>query len=238
MKRIFCFLIVLKLLIPVFHQVHNSLTPKEKKEGWILLFDGKSVSNWQSASGKPFQSQGWTVQDGILIVKPVKGSQNGGDVVTLNEYSDFEFMVDFRTTVGANSGIKYFYTNYKKGGRLGCEFQILDDEVNADAKLGIGGNRVCGAFYDMLAPLPNRKVNAFGEWNTARIVSKGKHVEHWLNGIKILEYERGSEIYMQALAKSKFKDVEPVFGLVPKGRILLQDHGTEVWFRNIKIRTL
>ena len=238
MKRIFCFLIASMLIAQGYTQAPNTLSQKEMKEGWILLFDGKSVSNWQSASGKPFPTQGWTIQNGTLIVKPVPGSQNGGDIVTINEYSDFEFMVDFRTTVGANSGIKYLYTNYEKGGRLGCEYQILDDNVNPDAKAGIDGNRVCGAFYDLLPPLPNRKLNAVGEWNTARILLKGKHVEHWLNGIKILEYERGSETYMQALAKSKFKDVVPVFGMVPKGRILLQDHGTEVWFRNIKIRSL
>ncbi len=114
----------------------------------------------------------------------------------------------------------------------------MDDEVNEDAKQGINGNRVCGAFYDMMPPFPNRKLNAVGEWNTARILSKGKHVEHWLNGIKILEYERGSESYMKALGNSKFKDVVPVFGMVSKGRILLQYHGTEVWFRNIKIKVL
>ena len=222
----------------IFSQTPNTLSSEEIRNGWVLLFDGKTTSNWQSAGGKPFPATGWLVQNGQLGIKPVPGSPGAGDIVTLKEYSDFEFIVDFRTTVGANSGIKYFYTKYEKGGALGLEYQILDDEVNEDAKQGHNGNRVCGAFYDMIPPSSNRRLNAVGEWNTARIISRAKHVEHWLNGILILEFDRGSDPYLKALTNSKFKEVFPVFGKVPKGHILLQDHGTEVWFRNIKVRTI
>jgi hypothetical protein len=214
------------------------LTKKEVKQGWVLLFDGQSSKGWERSNGNAFPSTGWVINNGVLTVIPSKDSHGGGDIVSLEDYSDFELKFDFKVTVGANSGIKYFFSKYEKGGLLGLEYQILDDAVNPDAKLGVNGNRVCGAFYDMIPPSANRKVKPVGEWNTARIVSLGKHVEHWLNGVKIVEYDRGSEVYMKALKQSKFKDAVPSFGSVDKGRILLQDHGSEVSFRNIKIKKL
>ena len=232
-------MVVWMITIPfLYSQTFNTLTPKEKKEGWILLFDGVNTSQWKSANDQPFKASGWEIKNGVLGIKPVPGSQNYTDIVTQNEYSDFELTVDFKTTPGANSGIKYFYTKYEKGGYLGFEYQILDDNLNQDANEGHDGNRMCGSFYDMIPTSPSKKLNAIGEWNTARIVSKGKHVEHWLNGGKILEFDRGSKAFMDALKRSKFKSTVPVFGEVPKGEILLQYHGSEVWFRNIKIRIL
>lgn len=214
------------------------LSTEEVKQGWVLLFDGQSTKGWEKSNGDAFPSSGWVIKNGELSVVLSKDSNGGGDIVTLDDYADFEFMTDFKVTVGANSGIKYFFTKYEKGGLLGLEYQILDDAVNPDAKLGVNGNRVCGSFYDMIPSSANRKVKPIGEWNTARIISKGKHVEHWLNGVKIIEFDRGSEAYMKALAQSKFKDAVPSFGSVTKGRILLQDHGSEVSFRNIKIKKL
>ena len=209
------------------------LSAKEVKEGWILLFDGTSTNGWITPSGKPVPA-GWEVKDGCIST--VKGG-NGGDIITVGEYSDFEFSVDFNIEPACNSGIKYFYTTYPTGGNLGMEYQIIDDKLGEDIHKD---NHLCGSFYDVLPvpPTAKKKVNAPGEWNTIRIVSKGKKVEHWLNGIKILEFTRGDKTYTDAVALSKFNKTVPAFGMVEKGHILLQEHGGVVSFKNIKIKIL
>lgn len=238
MKMSICFFLAFMSISPsLYSQKPNALTPEEKKTGWVLLFDGTNTSQWITPDGKPFTASGWIIQNGEIGLKPVKG-KNYTDIITTYEYSDFDLMADFKTTVDANSGIKYFFTDYEKGGKLGMEYQIIDDEVNIDAREGINGNRKCGSFYDVLPASSDKKLNPPGQWNTARIVSKGKHIEHWLNGKKILEFERGSKEYLDHLKQSKFANVVPVFGTVAKGHILLQYHLSEVWFRNIKIRPL
>lgn len=237
-KRMFVSILGICFIMSMVSAQLPVLTKEEVKQGWVLLFDGQSSKGWERSNGNAFPSTGWVINNGVLTVIPSKDSHGEGDIVTLDDYSDFELMVDFKVTVGANSGIKYFFSKYEKGGLLGLEYQILDDAVNPDAKLGVNGNRVCGSLYDMIPPSANRKVKPVGEWNTARIISKGKHVEHWLNGVKIVEYDRGSEAYLKALQQSKFKDAVPSFGSAVKGRILLQDHGSEVSFRNIKIKKL
>lgn len=210
----------------------NTLTSQEKKEGWILLFDGKTPEGWISSNGNPFPEEGWIIKDGILSLEE---GQKGGDIKTVGEYSDFDLMIDFLYTPECNSGIKYFYTRYSKGGWLGMEYQLLDDVLAEDNKRT---DHLCGALYDIFTPDSTVKnLTGPGSWNTARIVSKGKHVEHWLNGAKILEFERGSSEYLEAVAKSKYKS-DPVFGMIEKGNILLQDHGHIISFRNIKIRVL
>ena len=233
-KKIVTFIPVFLFLMTAFGQAKkpNILTKKEKKQGWVLLFDGETSNGWTKSNGQPFPEKGWEIKDGILTV--LEG-QKGGDIVTVDEYSDFDFSVDFRMSPTCNSGIKYFFTNYPKGGNLGMEYQLLDDVGASDNKLA---NHLCGSLYDIFPPNETiKKVNILGEWNTARIVCKGQHVEHWLNGIKILEFDRGSEAYLAAVAKSKYK-TEPVFGMVEKGRILLQEHQHETSFRNIKLRKL
>lgn len=236
--------LLLFLMIFVFSEISlvsqhlQKLSKREIKHGWVLLFDGKSSKGWEKSNGDPFPAGGWVIKNGELSVSPAHDPEGGGDIVTIDSYSDFELMADFKITTGANSGIKYFFTEYEKGGLLGLEFQIIDDATNPDAKMGINGNRVCGSLYDMFPPSPNWKVRPVGGWNTTLIKSKGKHVEHWLNGIKILEFDRGSEVYMKALSLSKYREAVPSFGSVTEGRILLQDHESEVSFRNIKIRKL
>lgn len=234
-KRFKLTILLISCTLVLFGQTVNKLTPSETKEGWILLFDGTTTTHWTSADGSAFPKEGWEIENSVLTVKPSPGGHGGGDIITVDEYSDFEFSVDFKTTPNANSGIKYFYTNYEKGGRLGLEYQILDD---AEPNEGNLVNHVCGSLYDMFAPSQAKKLNSVGEWNTARIVSKGKHLEQWLNNVKVVEFERGSITYMKALTASKYKDAQPTFGLVAKGHILLQEHGTEVSFRNIKVRKL
>ncbi len=226
------FLLSLSMFALIAYSQENTLTKKEKKEGWVLLFDGKTANGWTKFDGSPFPQKGWEISNGILTIHE---NQNVGDIVTNEEFSDFEFTADFKIGTACNSGIKYFYYNYPKGGRLGMEYQVLDDKDASDNKLA---NHLCGSLYDVFPANESiKKVNPLGEWNTAKIVSKGKHVEHWLNGIKILEFERGSADYLAAVAKSKYKS-EPVFGMIEKGKILLQDHGHEASFRNIKIRKL
>jgi hypothetical protein len=141
-------------------------------------------------------------------------------------------------TEGANSGIKYYVTEKEnnKGSAIGLEYQILDDKNHPDAKLGRDGNRTMSSLYDLITA-KNKRPNPIGQWNTARIVSKNNHVEHWLNGMKVLEYERGSKEFREIVAISKYKDW-PNFGEAPQGHILLQDHGNKVSFRSIKIRKL
>jgi hypothetical protein len=220
--------------------IPNTLSDYELRNGWKLLFDGNSTAGWRGAYKDKFPEMGWEIKNGELSVLPSDGaeSKNGGDIVTIDEYSDFELVVDFKITEGANSGIKYYVTETEnnQGSAIGLEFQILDDKNHPDAKLGRDGNRTISSLYDLITA-KNKRVNPVGEWNTARIVSKNNHVEHWLNGIKVLEYERGSEAFRELVALSKYKDW-PNFGEAPKGHILLQDHGNKVTFRSIKIRGL
>jgi hypothetical protein len=217
----------------------NTLTAQEKAKGWRLLFDGKTMTGWRGAYMDSLPKKGWDVRDGMLIVRESGGGEAsfGGDIVTLDEYSSFELTVDFKLTEGANSGIKYFVIEEQPktpGSAKGLEYQVLDDAKHPDAKLGINGNRTCASLYDLI-PAKGTKVNPIGEWNRARLLVNGKHVEHWLNGEKVLEFERGGKEFLAHKAESKFKDI-PGFGEYPKGHILIQDHGNQVFYRNIKIR--
>ena len=219
-----------------------SLAPAEVSAGWALLWDGVSTNGWRSASHAEFPSSGWLIKDGVLSALGAEGHRagGGGDIVTLGQYSDFELSVDFKVTPGANSGIKIFVDPERRNGpnaSVGLEYQILDDQLNPDAKMGRDGNRTLGSLYDLYPPSPDKRPNPVGEWNTAVIISRGAHVEHWLNGVKILEYTRFTPEFRQRVKESKFK-VFPTFGEIHKGYILLQDHGDPVSFRNIKIRVL
>ena len=188
MKQFIISGIILSLFAFGKAETPNTLTAKEKKEGWKLLFDGKTTNGWRGAYADKFPSKGWDVQDGMLTIQQSDGSesQSFGDIVTDAEYSDFDLMFDFKLTEGANSGVKYFVAEEKpkpKGSAYGLEFQVLDDDKHPDAKLGRNGNRTVGSLYDLM-PASGKKANPIGEWNTGRVLSKGKHVEHWLNGKK------------------------------------------------------
>tara|TARA_R110002049_G_scaffold308913_1_gene514895 strand:+ start:48437 stop:49798 length:1362 start_codon:yes stop_codon:yes gene_type:complete len=223
--------------------IANNLLDGKKKDGRKLLWDGKTTNGWRGAKLDKFPEGGWVIEDGVLSVFSSGGheSKNGGDIVTTERFGDFEMKVDFKLTEGANSGVKYYVDtelNKGEGSSIGLEYQILDDAKHPDAKLGNHeGSRTVASLYDLIRADTTKVVNPIGEWNYAHIISKNNHVEHWLNGKKMLEYKRKSPEYQKLVAESKYK-VWPNFGEADTGRILLQDHGDKVSFRNIKIRSL
>jgi len=215
---------------------------REKREGYKYLFDGKSTKGWRGAKLDHFPKHGWIVKDGVLTVLESGGgeSEAGGDIVTIEKYSDFELHLDFKLTPGANSGIKYFVDpelNKGKGSSIGLEYQLLDDQRHKDARLGNHeGSRALTCLYDLIeADNCSKHPNPIGQWNHAAVISKGNHVEHWLNGRKVLEYDRKTPEFRKLVQESKYK-TWPGFGEWEKGHILLQDHGNTVSFRNIKIK--
>jgi len=246
--------------IKVINNIPNYLSPQEIAQGWELLFDGETNKGWRGAGLKSFPKQGWHIENGELVVEQSGGaeSQNGGDIVTNDEYSTFEFQLDFKISKGANSGIKYFITEGYESGKsaIGLEFQILDDQNHPDAKLGTDGNRTMGSLYDLIPAYKKKTVNGIGKWNHAYLVVEGTrheewikgsgmqpsdfvgaHVEHWLNNRRVLSYERGTQSFEALVKRSKYTSWKD-FGMWQKGHILLQDHGCEVHFRSIKIRKL
>ncbi|MBR2073061.1 MAG: DUF1080 domain-containing protein [Alistipes sp.] len=231
MKRLlFVVLLVCGASFVATAQEHNTLTKKERKAGWQLLWNGRDLSGWKSNSPNGDMNKGWKAVDGELVIMAGSGA---GDIITEKRYHDFELSVDFKITEGANSGIKYFIG---ENGSIGCEFQILDDENHPDAKMGFNGNRRLGSLYDLI-PADGWALVAKRDWNTARIVVRGNHVEHWLNGVKILEYEKNNDMWDTIVSHSKFAKVENFAG-GDGGHILLQDHNDEVHYRNLKIREL
>ncbi|MCB0282150.1 MAG: DUF1080 domain-containing protein [Calditrichaeota bacterium] len=224
----------------------NKLTEMEKRKGWRLLFDGKTSSGWRGAKLDHFPEKGWQIKDGILTILGTDGGEatGPGDIITNEQFSDFELELEFMISEGANSGIKYFVDpvlNKNAGSAIGCEFQILDDNKHPDAKEGINGNRTLASLYDLIAAegltVADRpkQFKGVGNWNKARILSTNGYVEHWLNDEKVVEYDRYSQMFRALVAGSKYAKWEG-FGQWPQGHILLQDHGNTVHFRSIKVR--
>ncbi len=239
----------------------NTLTDAEKAEGWSLVWDGKTFDGWLSVKGgfKGPPAKGWFIKDGTLTMRPMSGIANGkwfplppedqklgggGDIVTAKKYRDFAFKFDFRLTENANSGVKYFYDEKLNKGT--CEeYQILENG-HPDSDKGKGGNRKSASLYDIIPANADSILKGPGQWNTGMVVAKGAHVEHWLNGQKVLEYDRGTPAFKSAVKASKYAtwgvgaDGKPQdWGEVPEGRLLLQDHSdSTVSFCNLKVKEL
>lgn len=225
----------------------NALTAEERTAGWSLLFDGQTFKGWHLFQQKRGASGGWKVVDGALVCPKSNGRPNGsgGDLVTDDKFGDFEFSFDWRISPGGNSGVHYFvdenlpshkplYAGDTGKSPVGFEYQVLDDEKHPDAKRG--PTHMAGALYDLFAA-PKKTLHPTGEWNEGRILVRGNHVEHWLNGVKTAQCDLDSPAFREALAKSKYH-VVPGFGTKVLTPLALQDHGEEVAFRSLKLRTL
>jgi hypothetical protein len=210
----------------------NKLTAKEAKAGWKLLFDGKTTKGWRGYKQKTAPAA-WTVKDGAFVFENKEGVTRG-DLLTRDQYESFELTLDWRVTEGGNSGVIYHVLETEdQPWKTGPEMQVLDNGKHRDGKNPLTSAGSCYALY-----APSKDVSKpVGEWNQARLVVNGASVEHWLNGEKIVSYEKGSADWNAKVAASKFKDF-PNFGKATKGHIDLQDHGDKVEYRNIKIRVL
>lgn len=227
--------------------VPNQLTAKEKADGWTLLFDGKTFAGWRGLGYDTVPSAHWKIVDGAIRKLPsgeIKRMPDGqpavgGDLMTIAKFADFELAWQWKVVPGSNSGVKYNVSeefSLQKASNhaaLGFEYQILDDSLNEDNKLA---THRAGALYDLLAPGDNKVLKPVGQWNTSRLVFRGNHGEHWLNGVKVVEYDLGTPRMDSALAKSKYRSIAG-FADRKTGHIILQDHGEEAFYRDIKIRT-
>ena len=209
----------------------HKMTHKEKDSGWVSLFDGKTTKGWRGFRSETFPKKGWEVVDGALHHIARAG---GGDIINEKQYDDFDFTFEWKVAPGANSGVFFRVSeDYTPTYKTGIEYQILDDARHHDGKNPLTSAASNYALY----PRTDGTLKPVGEYNTGRILAKGNHVEHWLNGKKVVEYEIGSEDWNKRIAQSKFAGWEH-FGKMRKGYIGLQDHGNDVWFRNLKIRPL
>ena len=214
---------------------------QQAQEDWVSLFDGKTSAGWHAYGKEGFPEKGWIIQDGILQVQGSgKGEAGGGgDIITNKKYKNFELSLEWKVSEGGNSGI--FYLVQEKEGqpiwKSAPEMQILDNEKHPDGKLGVNGNRRAGALYDLI-PCTPETVKPVGEWNHVKVMVYKGTVVHWMNGQNVLEYHLWTDDWKTMVGNSKFRDYPDFMDPAVEGYIGLQDHGDDVWFRNIKIREL
>lgn len=217
---------------------HNTLSAEEAAAGWVLLFDGQSTDSWRGYGRDDFPTGGWSVENGELVGLSSGGGMDGGDIITTAAFTDFELVFDFKVGPEGNSGV--FYRVQEVDGKelwqVAPEYQVLDDPAYIAMGTMDMNTHLTGDNYDLQAA-GEKTMYPTGEWNSARIVVDGTHVEHWLNGRMTVEYELYSDEWEALVAASKFAD-EEAYARAPSGSIGLQDHGTPSWFRNIKIRPL
>lgn len=219
----------------------NKLTDAGKKEGWKLLFDGTSTENFRSYGKETFPSKGWVVENGTLKVLGSGHGEagGGGDIITKNKYKNFEFSLEWKVSPGGNSGI--FYLAQEKEGQAiyksAPEMQILDNVKHPDAKLGKDGNRQAGSLYDLIPANP-QNAKPVGQWNKIKILCYKGTVVHTMNGENVVEYHLWTQDWKDMCAKSKFKNWPDFINTAKEGHIGLQDHGDDVWFRNIMIKEM
>lgn len=219
----------------------NKLSKKEKKEGWVMMFDGEKTVGWRGYNLPAFPEKGWVVEDGTLhVLGSGRGEAGGGgDLLFDKKFSNFELSLEWKVSEGGNSGI--FYLAQEIPGepvwKSAPEMQILDNEKHPDAKLGIDGNRAAGSLYDLI-PGDMKAVKPAGEWNQVKILVFKGTVVHYVNGKQVLEYHLWTEDWKKMVLNSKFKDYQWFLNTAEEGFIVLQDHGDDVWFRNIKIKEM
>lgn len=204
------------------------ISASQGKDGWVSLFDGETLKGWTNAKGAEVKEDGWIAEDGVLHRKG-----RGGDLYTAKEYADFEFRWEWKISPKGNSGVKYRVTKYGSA-NLGPEYQVLDDAHPDGAK---NVKRQAGSLYDLLAANDKKKLKPVGEWNSSRVVVKGNHLQHYLNGELVVDVVVDSDEWKEAHKKSKFKGKEN-FAHNASGRIFLQDHGDQVWYRKLEIKEL
>jgi hypothetical protein len=234
MTRFLTFVIVCSA-VAAFGAGLNTLTQQEIAEGWKLLFDGQTTNGWRGYARRDFPTNRWQIEDGCLCIEKT-GHVDSGDLVTTEKFGDFDLEFEWRISPAGNSGVKYYVKEGKTGhSGVGFEYQVLDDNKNEDSLNG--PERQAGALYYLFAPNDQKHLKPVGEFNESEIIVRGNHVEHWLNGAKIVEFQLGSPELKAAIARSKFKNIKGYGEKIPT-LILLQDHGDPVWFRSLKIRAL
>ena len=226
----------------------NALSPAEERDGWSLLFDGKTFNGWRGLGYDSVPTAHWKIENGAIrkiadgdVPRLADGQPAaGGDLMTRDTYRDFELTWDWKISRAGNSGVKYNVSEEismaaaPNHAALGFEYQMLDDSLHEDNKVP---SHRAGALYDLIAPNANKTLKPVGEWNSSRLVFRGNHGEHWLNGVKVVEFDLGTPLMNSALARSKYRSI-PNFAGRRAGHIVLQDHVDEVYFRDIKIRRL
>ena len=232
---------------PAVTQTPNTLTAAERAAGWRLLFDGTTLHGWRGLGYDSVPTSHWTVVDGAIkkiasgaVAKMADGQPAaGGDLMTADAFRDFELAFEWKVAPGANSGVKYNVSEEisrrtANHAALGFEYQVLDDSLHEDNKIP---SHRAGALYDLIPPNDLKKLAPVGQWNSSRIVLRGNHGEHWLNGKKIVSYDVGTPHFDSLMAASKYKSIAG-FAERRAGHIVLQEHGDEVWYRNLRIREL
>jgi hypothetical protein len=213
--------------------VDNQITEQQMSDGWKVLFDGKSLNGWRFYKGK--ENNSWEVLEGTLHSKPFDVANKRSDILTIEQYENFDLMFDWKISPQGNSGVMFRVSEDADEPYLtGPEYQVLDDKGYPGDVMPV---QLTGANYGLIPPPLTKPINPVGEWNSSRIIVRGTHVEHWLNGTKLIEYELGSEAWRKLKAGSKWKEAKR-YGTILKGYIDLQDHGSEVWYKNIYIKPL